>query len=411
MTVTDSQPIAVVDLISALDALIDSGDRDQAKKRAAHLIERADLRDLLLIHRCAHVLDRRPRTAVAILRDAWKRSNEHARHVIAAMARVDRRPLRTTTNPDRAPRWTRDTHYQAPRDVNTDTIYTGSSEQRDEIHARTRTTGESASAAAVRLADAYRVRCEYEDTHADENEGWEDHELAGYQLDYVRANVPPLRGLTCVSCWMERPDSDNRRTPDDGLCAPCRDDGRPGIPASNNPVAARCAYLTRTYRTAGLVLLRRYWRDATDTDRAQIQKWTAQHLPRRFAPTRDNLPQRRHHPKDERDLIARLNHTRQLQPTHARSVVSREWKRATPRGRQVIQLWMERHGDTLHRPSTITTWLPEPPAVCQGCGKEGRYRRATGRPEGRYLRRDLCVDCRRPHPQPRPIPTALTLAA
>ena len=51
---------------------------------------------------------------------------------------------------------------------------------------------------------------------------WVDDDLAA---------MAPRHGALCVSCWIERPTAEQRRLDDDGLCADCRDAGRPGVPA------------------------------------------------------------------------------------------------------------------------------------------------------------------------------------
>ncbi|MFE3757910.1 hypothetical protein ACFXO9_26685 [Nocardia tengchongensis] len=72
--------------------------------------------------------------------------------------------------------------------------------------------------------------------------GYSDRRTAipfqGNGLDYDHEAMNPVRGWRCVSCFIERADTDQHIThthtgplrSDDGLCDLCRADGRPGLP-------------------------------------------------------------------------------------------------------------------------------------------------------------------------------------
>ncbi|MEU1204634.1 hypothetical protein [Nocardia sp. NPDC005825] len=75
----------------------------------------------------------------------------------------------------------------------------------------------------------------------------------GNGLDYDHEAMTPVRGWRCVSCFIERSDTDQHIThthtgglrSDDGLCDICRADDRPGLPLLPDGFTARD--LARTY--------------------------------------------------------------------------------------------------------------------------------------------------------------------
>ncbi|MFE3230101.1 hypothetical protein [Nocardia sp. NPDC059228] len=75
----------------------------------------------------------------------------------------------------------------------------------------------------------------------------------GNGLDYDHEGMTPVRGWRCVSCFIERSDTDQHLThthtgelrSDDGLCDICRADNRPGLPPLPDGFTARD--LARTY--------------------------------------------------------------------------------------------------------------------------------------------------------------------
>lgn len=107
---------------------------------------------------------------------------------------------------------------------------------------------------------------------------------AGFPIDYDRAAVPPVAGLACVECSLERSRYDTVAVPprrsDDGLCQPCRDDDHPGIPdhEPTEHITARCAHISATRSPAtALAMLRRDWRALNPGGRATIEAWLHEH--------------------------------------------------------------------------------------------------------------------------------------
>ncbi|MEU2258163.1 MobF family relaxase [Nocardia xishanensis] len=108
----------------------------------------------------------------------------------------------------------------------------------------------------------------------------------GYTIDYDLAALPDTRGLTCVSCGIERRRADATPTPprrsDDGLCGECREGGESGIP-DHDPaqhIQVRCAHLTTAKPPAAArAILRRDWRAILDPQhRSVIATWVREHL-------------------------------------------------------------------------------------------------------------------------------------
>ncbi|MEV4238953.1 hypothetical protein AB0J47_27675 [Nocardia sp. NPDC049737] len=98
----------------------------------------------------------------------------------------------------------------------------------------------------------------------------------GNGLDYDGAAMVPTMGWRCVSCFIERPMTDQRPihirhgqlVSDDGLCDSCRDDDRPGIPplpdqfTAEQFVFSRCEFLTAAYPAAAHALIVEVWHRA-----------------------------------------------------------------------------------------------------------------------------------------------------
>ncbi|MFX0573763.1 hypothetical protein [Nocardia nepalensis] len=98
----------------------------------------------------------------------------------------------------------------------------------------------------------------------------------GNGLDYDDAAMVPVMGWRCVSCFIERPMTDQRPihirggqlVSDDGLCDSCRADARPGIAplpeefTTEDFVVSRCDFLAATYPAAAHALIVEVWHRA-----------------------------------------------------------------------------------------------------------------------------------------------------
>ncbi|GGM76640.1 hypothetical protein GCM10012275_54200 [Longimycelium tulufanense] len=236
-------------------------------------------------------------------------------------------------------------------------------------------------------------------------------------------------------------------------------------------VAARCAYLTTAYPTAARRILGRYWQVAGEADRAHIQAWATRYLPRALAPTLAAVPgQRPPQPsaavqrRRMRAHCARI--LAQHPPLAARDILTMEWQRATgaartvvadvmrqhratftqaaaeapdqstamarrclalvscaatvdqarerlrdlwrrvpsPRARDAIREWVTRHSARLDPwVNSAEQWDKDHHGPCRRCR---RVPTVTGKRVG-FLRRGLCVECRRQaHTEPPTTPTA-----
>ncbi|WP_280311210.1 hypothetical protein [Nocardia abscessus] len=115
----------------------------------------------------------------------------------------------------------------------------------------------------------------------------------GNGLDYDHAAARgAVAGWPCVSCFIERPLSHDRAwqlvdgtwRSDDGLCATCRLDERPGLPALRpgftnlELLLVRCTYFATNYPRIAFDLLDRVRRSAPDHPQAKyIQQFLEQH--------------------------------------------------------------------------------------------------------------------------------------
>lgn len=182
---------------------------------------------------------------------------------------------------------------------------------RKEMKARTTATDGIAEAVAFQTATDQEPTTEAPDTPSDRNTEIHDPlnnpaaPLPGYEFDYARAALHPIRTTPCVVCWTERRPQDVRTIAhangyDDSLCGQCRSDGHTGLPkprpvrilrtvAYLNPAdraqatadAARTAVSLAPCITAAatlpkgaaLVWLRAYRALASETERPTIDRW------------------------------------------------------------------------------------------------------------------------------------------
>ncbi|GAA2678820.1 MULTISPECIES: hypothetical protein [Actinosynnema] len=276
------------EVIAELTALVQAGDIPAAKKLGRKLINVADTRELWLIDRIAKLLENRPNTAVDILRHWWATAPTEAdRAIIAACApKNGEQRHRPQADTDRAPRWNRRNRYQAPGTVKTD--------QRAELRRRRRSRQEQDDAAAFANYQRERAAVAEGDQIPDRDERAQAEQVYASGFDYDRAALYGTDvAFRCLSCSISRGryDLDHDRMAaghgDDGLCAECRESGRPGIPALppwHNPadaVTARCAFiLAQSDAAAARVVLRAEWRQATaPAVRAVIADFVTANLP------------------------------------------------------------------------------------------------------------------------------------
>ncbi|WP_280343319.1 hypothetical protein [Nocardia neocaledoniensis] len=125
-------------------------------------------------------------------------------------------------------------------------------------------------------------------SRADRREGFV---FQGNGLDDFATAMTPVAGWRCVSCFVERPTTDQRpvhvrdgvRRSDDGLCDYCRGDNRTGLPAlpdgftTSNLAIAYCTYFVEHYRDAAYRLITEVCRRAPEWLINVIDKFLAAH--------------------------------------------------------------------------------------------------------------------------------------
>lgn len=253
--------------LSAIADLIDAGDPRAARRRMSWLTRRIDDDTRALLVDCLHALEAPgPKTRTARLNHLLARTDAITRAVVVAcLPRTDPRRRHagvTAASPTRTAR-------KAPRDHETRHVAP---------------TGRSRSA---REASTLRGTHRYFERTDESGHGQDDSDedprgpLPHDRVDDAEFAVAPLKGTGCVACFTERSVTDQRRSPDDGLCEYCRESGRPGIPAPLEPstradaVIARCKYLAEHAGSpsAAVALMRREWRAAGLRDRVVIVAW------------------------------------------------------------------------------------------------------------------------------------------
>jgi hypothetical protein len=243
--------------LARLAELVGAGRFTAARRAAASLIDHTDPHTLGLIARCAEVLQADRDTATTALDELWLAGTDRDAAIITAcLPESDYTPDLPT--PDLEPAWKRQVRWVPPSRVRV---------RRGPVTAPTR-TGDSG------IITGYLAETDGPVLDDREPSG----RPIGYELDYDRAALNPLRGTPCCRCWIERSRIDQNRP--DGLCGECRDAGHPGIslPAGHSradAVRARCQHIADTDTTGqgGLPTLRAEYRRANAADRAVITAW------------------------------------------------------------------------------------------------------------------------------------------
>lgn len=253
-----------------LSALVRAGEFRAARALGRKLLKVVDVRELWLIALSIEELENRPHTAVALLRH-WQDTapTDADRAIIAAcMPEQDAPRRRAESDTGRAPAWNGRNNYQAPSTVTTT--------QRNDVRRRRRSRQQQQDAAAFTQYREQRAGVREGDQLKDRDERAQDAQVYASGFDYDRAALhgteEPFR---CLSCRISRGryDLDGDRIKDghgdDGLCAECRDSGRPGIPelpaghSVADAVTARCSFYWAELGTvAARVALRVEWQQA-----------------------------------------------------------------------------------------------------------------------------------------------------
>lgn len=255
--------------MGAIAELIERGAVRGARARLARLLDTADVPSRLLLIGCVEALEQEhPTTMMERLRTQWRRADEDGRALVEACAPSAERRVEKARDADRIARENRakDRAWsaRAPRDL---------------TKRRSTPQGRRDPRDVERDTTARRYFADRVDPVEDTDEAQRDA-----RLDYDLAAVPPMRGLPCVACGVERASRDQQRSRDDGQCADCRDSGHTGVPildpgASRADVlTARCQHIADSSQSPAErdARLRRDWRHLRTRDQFVVSEWVTQ---------------------------------------------------------------------------------------------------------------------------------------
>ena len=247
--------------------LIEAGQPREARRRTERILAASDAATHELLIEIFAALECGPVVRTARLRDVWRRQGYDGRALVEACVPRAERRAEAAKQAEREAQATRAERREfARRRPSAVTSRQGVPQPRRPQRATDNDT------ATRRYFDERVDPAEVTDEQSDYD-----------QLDYDRAAVPPMRGLPCVACGVERATRDRQRAHDDGLCEDCRDSGTAGVPilpasASRDDVlVARCDYIAATSATTAErdARLNRDWRCMRKWDRFIVADWHA----------------------------------------------------------------------------------------------------------------------------------------
>lgn len=247
--------------------LIARGATREARRRTARLADAADTQTRALLGQILDALEKPPADVIPRLRHLWKVHDEDGQALVVACVPHAERRAEAAKDIERAAQAARAERREYERRRPSAVVTArGVPQQRRSQRATDNDT------ATRRYFD------EREDpvAAADEQSKYD-------QLDYDRAAVPPMRGLPCVACGVERATRDRQRACDDGLCEDCRESGTAGVPllpvtaTRADVLIARCDHIAATSANAAErnARLNRDWRCLKAADRFTVSDWHA----------------------------------------------------------------------------------------------------------------------------------------
>jgi hypothetical protein len=246
--------------------MVERGALRGARARLARLLDTTDPSARLLLVRCVEALEaEHPTTMLARLRREWRQADDDGRALVEACAPSAERRAEKTRDAERI------AHVNRAKDQ-----AHAARTPRDLTSRRSAPRGRRDPRAVERDTVARRYFADRIDPVEDTNEPQRDE-----RYDHDWDAVPPMRGLPCVACGVERSTADQRRANRDGLCQDCREDGTPGIavPAVDATrqvmLTARCDYIAATSTSPAErdARLRRDWRVMTKADKFAVIAW------------------------------------------------------------------------------------------------------------------------------------------
>ncbi|MFP5070921.1 hypothetical protein ACLFMI_14805 [Pseudonocardia nantongensis] len=266
-TMTDTTTVDAAEEMGQVADLIAAGATREARRRTARVADTTDTETRALLGQILVALEQHPTVAVPRLRHLWKVSDAAGRELVEACAPRSERHTEAAQQAERAAQANRaERREYARRRPSAVATRRGTPQARRSQRATDNDT-------ATRRYFAERVDpAEVTDEQSDYD-----------QLDYDRAAVPPMRGLPCVACGVERATRDRQRTHDDGMCEDCRDSGTAGMPilpattSRADVLIARCDHIAATSATAAErnARLNRDWRCLQARDKFVVSDWHA----------------------------------------------------------------------------------------------------------------------------------------
>lgn len=266
-TMTDPMTVDTAEEMGQVADLIARGATREARRRTARIADAAAPETRALLGQILAAVEKPPAVALPRLRHLWKISDAAGRELVEACAPRPERHAEAAQDTERAVRATRAERREYAR--------------RRPGAVATR-QGTPQARRSQRATDHDTATRRYFDERTDPAEVT-DEQSDYAQLDYDRAAVPPMRGLGCVACGVERSTRDQQRTRDDGLCEDCRDRGTAGVAILTatatraDVLIARCEYIAATSANADErnARLNRDWRCLLTDDRFTVSDWHA----------------------------------------------------------------------------------------------------------------------------------------
>ncbi|MBC3189455.1 hypothetical protein H7X46_00010 [Pseudonocardia sp. C8] len=266
-TMTDTTTVDAAEELGQVADLIARGATREARRRTARIADAADTETRALLGQILAALEKHPAVMLDELRNLWKISDAAGRELVEACAPRAERRAEAAKETERAVRATRAERREYAR------------RRPGEVATRQGTPQPRRSQRATDNDTATRRYFDERDDPAAVTDEQSDYD----QLDYDRAAVPPMKGLPCVACGVERSTRDQQRTHDDGLCEDCRESGTAGVPilpataTRADVLIARCDHIAATSANADErnARLNRDWRCLKATDRFTVSDWHA----------------------------------------------------------------------------------------------------------------------------------------
>ncbi|QBS44915.1 hypothetical protein [Nocardia sp. CS682] len=264
------------DAIQAIRTLVDARDIRAAKQQLRRSQAHFDDPTWAMVGEIANTLRYKTHdVALTKLRKLWRDNEQHRALIEACAPKTDDGQY----IPDNQPAAGRQT--EGPRRPS------GRVVRRVDPTRRAGPRERTGSAGAARV-DAYEDQFDAEERR---EQGTPRPELIVDRRDYDRDAAAEVTEPLCVSCRLERACLDRWTGQittghgDDGLCGPCREEGRPGIPelplghSRSQAIRARLDTIATNFDSHNPELFRHEWRYGDHLTKSVTEAWVKQHNP------------------------------------------------------------------------------------------------------------------------------------